>query len=589
MEQTGRTDQTIRFGTFDVNARSGELRKSGTRIRLQDQPFKVLLALLERPGEVVTREELRRRIWPQESFGDFDHAVSVAVGKLRTALGDCAETPRYVETLHRRGYRFVFPLTPSSPHADAPVNRASDNGERLPPESGEVKEAIAQFPIPSVTRRWNRAIIVPILFVSGTIGYVVHRWMSPDTRPSIENIQITKLTDSGKAGDVAISPDGRYVAYCFSNGDESSLRLRQVSGRGETQVLTHDALLVPGLAFSPDGNHLYFLRETPKDTNYKDLYEIPSLGGLERKVTSNVDSAVGFSPDGRQFVYERGMNLKDSVAIRIANTDGGADRLLVSIEGAWAGYTPGTAWSPDGRSIAVSMYMNRKKPPNVLAVISAANGALRELYSGIQVLGRPRWLPDGNMLVMLMTDQSGHRQLWTVSYPEGRSRRLTNDLAEYDSNIDATRDGRMLATIQRNAVSNLWRSSLRDGSDKQLTFGEQLITEVFPLDEKQLAIVNRAENGVWVMDPDGTHPRLVGDATRAFWYSGCGRFILFVTDRNGTPELMRVDSDGANVRRLVTGNVWGESCSPDGKFVYYAEALKPRWKIRRVPIEGGRQ
>jgi len=94
-----------------VDPRSGELRKTGTRIALQDQPFKVLLALLERPGEVVSRDELRGRIWPEESFGDFDHAVSVAVAKLRAALGDSAEIPRYVETLHRRGYRFIFPMS----------------------------------------------------------------------------------------------------------------------------------------------------------------------------------------------------------------------------------------------------------------------------------------------------------------------------------------------------------------------------------------------------------------------------------------------------------------------------------------------
>ena len=111
MAQADRTDQTIRFGAFEVDPRSGELRKTGTRIALQDQPFKVLLALLERPGEVVSRDELRRRIWPEESFGDFDHAVSVAVAKLRAALGDSAEIPRYVETLHRRGYRFVFPVS----------------------------------------------------------------------------------------------------------------------------------------------------------------------------------------------------------------------------------------------------------------------------------------------------------------------------------------------------------------------------------------------------------------------------------------------------------------------------------------------
>ena len=113
MEQSDGAGSTIRFGVFEVDPRSGELRKAGTRIRLQEQPFKVLLALLEHSGKVVSRDTLRRRIWPTESFGDFDHAVNVAFAKLRTALGDSADTPRYVETLHRRGYRFVFPVAPS--------------------------------------------------------------------------------------------------------------------------------------------------------------------------------------------------------------------------------------------------------------------------------------------------------------------------------------------------------------------------------------------------------------------------------------------------------------------------------------------
>jgi DNA-binding winged helix-turn-helix (wHTH) protein len=99
----------IRFGVFEVDARSGEVRKAGVRIKLQDQPFKVLLTLLDHPGEVITREDLRARIWPNESFGDFDHAMNVAIAKLRTALGDSADTPRYVETLHRAGISFHLP------------------------------------------------------------------------------------------------------------------------------------------------------------------------------------------------------------------------------------------------------------------------------------------------------------------------------------------------------------------------------------------------------------------------------------------------------------------------------------------------
>src|ERR1700749_1723904 len=106
----GSNGHKVRFGTFEADLYLGEVRKSGSRIKLQEQPFKVLQILLERPGSLVTREELQTRIWPEETYGDFDHAVNVAVGKLRTALGDSADNPSFIETVPRRGYRFVARL-----------------------------------------------------------------------------------------------------------------------------------------------------------------------------------------------------------------------------------------------------------------------------------------------------------------------------------------------------------------------------------------------------------------------------------------------------------------------------------------------
>src|ERR1051326_4298048 len=102
-----RHTSVVRFGTYEIDLHSGEFRKAGIRVRVQQQPLRLLQALLDRPGEVVTREELRSRIWPNESFGDFDQAVNVAIAKLRAALGDSADNPRYIETLPRRGYRFL--------------------------------------------------------------------------------------------------------------------------------------------------------------------------------------------------------------------------------------------------------------------------------------------------------------------------------------------------------------------------------------------------------------------------------------------------------------------------------------------------
>jgi cholera toxin transcriptional activator len=126
--------RVVRFGVFEVDLAAGELRKSGVRIRLQEQPFQVLAFLLERPGEVVTREEIQQKLWPADTFVDFDHSLNTAVNKLREALGDSASSPRYVETLARRGYRFL-----------APVERPDTNAPGSPPaEPAKASDAAAE-------------------------------------------------------------------------------------------------------------------------------------------------------------------------------------------------------------------------------------------------------------------------------------------------------------------------------------------------------------------------------------------------------------------------------------------------------------
>ena len=110
MATTSNSVKVIRFGVFELDLQGGELRKSGLRMKLQEQPFQVLAALLERPGELVGKEELRKRLWPDDTFVDFDHGLGSAINRLRDALGDSAENPRFVETLPRRGYRFIAPV-----------------------------------------------------------------------------------------------------------------------------------------------------------------------------------------------------------------------------------------------------------------------------------------------------------------------------------------------------------------------------------------------------------------------------------------------------------------------------------------------
>src|SRR5262245_40712871 len=123
--------QVVRFNGFEVDLRSRELRKAGARVRLQDQPFHILAMLLEHPGDIVTRDEIRDRLWPDGTFVDFEHSVNAAIKRLRAALGDTAESPRFVETLHRRGYRFVAPIDQAVSQAHTGAVAIVDRRPRL--------------------------------------------------------------------------------------------------------------------------------------------------------------------------------------------------------------------------------------------------------------------------------------------------------------------------------------------------------------------------------------------------------------------------------------------------------------------------
>src|SRR5580700_10835753 len=131
MQEFPSSVRLVRFGVFEVDLRAGELRKKGTKIRLQGQPYLLLITLVKQPGEIVTREELRSTLWPQDTFVDFDHGLGTAVNKLREVLGDSATNPRFVETLPRRGYRFIAPVVIDSGSEDTPVV------SEVPPEKQE--------------------------------------------------------------------------------------------------------------------------------------------------------------------------------------------------------------------------------------------------------------------------------------------------------------------------------------------------------------------------------------------------------------------------------------------------------------------
>jgi cholera toxin transcriptional activator len=173
--------RVVRFGVFEADLRSGELRKSGARVRLQEQPFQVLAQLISRPGEIVTRDQLRQKLWPADTFVDFDHSLNTAINKIREALGDSASNPRFVETLARRGYRFIAPVQSAPTAAVATNNGISQPGAQRAPVAAAPPSFHSELEVPVPHRGITRGLFA-LIQVMYLVFYVLalFRWEAVD-------------------------------------------------------------------------------------------------------------------------------------------------------------------------------------------------------------------------------------------------------------------------------------------------------------------------------------------------------------------------------------------------------------------------
>ena len=224
MPDVSTSREPIRFNVFEVDLRSGEVRKDGVKVKLQEQPFQILQLLLEHPGDVVTRDELQRRIWPADTFVDFNQGLYNAIKRLREALGDTAETPRFIETLPKRGYRFIGTVNENGDHSGAPVGQAAVQG---PQESSSIAESAR------ISHKWRRivvsllaataAVVVILAVAPGRVAANVRRWFSPGPSvPAIHSLAVLPLQNL--SGD----PNQEYFADGMT--EELITELSRISG-----------------------------------------------------------------------------------------------------------------------------------------------------------------------------------------------------------------------------------------------------------------------------------------------------------------------------------------------------------------------
>jgi len=437
-------------------------------------------------------------------------------------------------------------------------------------------------------------VAVAALAGAAVIGFGVYKWMNRRPALNLQDMKIAKLTQSGKAAYVAISPNGQYVVYVLREGERQSLMVRQVATGSDVAILPADTVFFYGLSFSPDGNYIYFVRSSKETFNYSMLYQMPVLGGTPRQLIRDVDSPVSFSPDGKQFAFIRGVPEKAEVRLVTAAADGTGEHILANLSAKVAeSYLLGPAWSPDGKTIAAACECSGKTDRWELRAYPAEGGEPRLLYFSESGIGRPQWLPDGSGLLAVRGDASqGNRgQIWFVPYPSGEARRLTNDLSNYATfNLDMTRDGKTLVTVDTQQSSDVWVSPASSPSQaRQITSGEPTGTDrgaLSMMPDGSVLTVTRGHDIVSVTAAGVSHKLRTLSLQDAVAVSGCGdgRSIVFHSYADGRSNIWRMDADGSNPIKLTdTQDNIGPTCSPDGKWLVYSS----RAEVNRLPIEGG--
>jgi DNA-binding winged helix-turn-helix (wHTH) protein/Tol biopolymer transport system component len=565
------------FGLFEADIASGELYCSGRRVPLQEKPFRILARMLDQPGEVVTREELRKQLWPDGISVDFDEGLDTAVKKLRYALGDSAQNPTFLETIPRRGYRFIAPVS------------LRDLSPTVPIVIDATPSAPSSAALPVRFTKLGFFLVLLLFALLLAVAYGVFRWRSRARQPALSRLQMTALTHNGQVQGVAISPDGQYVVYASGAADRQSLWLHEVAGQRDQQLVPTGAGF-HGLTFSPDNGSIYFVRSDKNDPYFKYLYVTPTQGGTVRKLITDVDSPVSFSPDGTRFVYEHCLQPRDDVELRIANADGSNDRVLTVIHhGSGMFFQPGPNWSPDGRTIAVPV-MESGNQRWVLDVISVVDGSSKELYSGARELGRPVWLAGGTALLFPFRESVNNRfQLWTVSFPEGSAQPVTHDVSNYGADLDMARNRRFLVTTAAVTSSHIWMAPASD-----LSQSRQVTSDSGPI-PRQIAeafdgklLVQGDDQTVWMMHTDGSQRFRFTDLQPADEPTRCGRFVILRVFQKDSLALTRFDKDGSHPTVLVRGDVYSPACSADSEFLFYVTGDQPQ-KIWKVPVMGGNQ
>lgn len=593
--------RTIRFGVFDADLRTQELRRQGTRIKLPRQSFQILQMLLERPGELVTREELRNVLWPEDTFVDFDHGVNNAVKRIRAVLGDSAESPRYIETLPRMGYRFIGPITTNG---NGNGNGAYFNGNGHASGSVATIDQPAEAPatLPSAVPKAKPPLtqwmaiatggLVLMLFVGAPLWWLHWRRHMHD----MSMLTMVPLTSyPGSEVFPTFSPDGNQVAFSWNGGDQSDnfdLYVKEVGTEAPVRLTHRNAGYLAG-AWSPDGRFIAVIA-IDKHSGKTNMFLIPAVGGSERPllqgaaVKSMFEMALTWTPDSQWVVFSHTEN-EFHAHLAMINVQTLEQRDLPAPSPRCAA-TGMVSFSPDGRTMATScMYTWGVNGLYIQPFPSGAARELRELRGELEGL---QWSRDGRTLIYAMGGD-----LWRIRTNGGIPERLWFGQNVVSPTI--ARDVDRLAYVHEIHSADIWRIGLGGGSEPATRPFPSNLTQQnasYSPDGKRMAFESTRSGSqeIWVCGIDGSDPlqltNIGGALTGTPRWSPDGQKIVFDSRVSGKAELYVVNSTGGKTQLLPT-TPDGASVpfwSRDGQWILFAADVNGDSQIFKIPAAGGK-
>ena len=612
MAEAVSTSRVVKFGVFEVDLDKGEVRKSGLKLRLRGQPFQVLSILLEHPGEVVTREEFQQHLWTNDdTFVDFEHGLNAVVNRLREVLGDSPENPRFIETVPRRGYRWMLPVEGME--------------DRLPSAVTPRRRWLA----------WAAALLVVIGLSGGIVIFVLSTRKTPE--PDLTFAPLTARP--GFEVWPSFSPDGNEVAFGWyeENESKSHIFVKLIGTGGPPLQLTTGPGPDYNPVWSPDGRFIAFLRDLPESERLANeavrghaghenlraaVLLIPALGGPERRIAeTRVDEVpapfLAWSPDGNSLVISDKDSPKEPAALFVVAIDTGEKRKLTSPPPEASGRVNGDtnpAFSPDGRTLAFIRMIDMRPELYLLTVSDALQpvGEARQITLGRlsghlgALLGpfdgfAPAWTEDGREIVFNVAGAG----LWRIGVSGLAARFAEPVRLPFGGECPAiSHRGHRLAYSDGYSCLSIWRTAapggpgVRDVTSSNRSFISSTRGELSPQfssDGQRIVFVSlrSGHDEIWICNSDGSSPVQLtsfhGPVVTTPRWSPNDRRIAFDSNAEGEFDIWVIDANGGKPVRMTThpANDGNPSWSRDGRWIYFDSARTGEQQVWKMPSDGG--